>query len=106
MQRGTASAPDDVQPDAPHVTIIQAFDSPGDHDLVGVGLALETFEGVGLPAISHLRLVDLDDLVDAAYRLPIRVDHGTPQLVEKQPGGLVGADPELTLQLERGDPVE
>ena len=47
------------------------------------------------------RLIDLDDPFE---RLPVRIDHRSPQLLCQQPGGLVG-EAELILQLPRRHPV-
>ena len=47
-------------------------------------------------------LIDLDQVLKQAA---IRIDHGTAQLVQQEPGTLVTAEPELGLELQGGDTV-
>ena len=45
-------------------------------------------------------LIDLDQVLKQAA---IRIDHGTAQLVQQEPGTLATAEPELGLELQGGD---
>ena len=47
-------------------------------------------------------LIDLDQVLKQAA---IRIDHGTAQLVQQEPGTLVTAEPELGLELQGGDTI-
>ena len=47
-------------------------------------------------------LIDLDQVLKQAA---IRIDHGTAQLVQQEPGTLATAEPELGLELQGGDTV-
>jgi hypothetical protein len=54
------------------------------------------------PAERHLGFIDLNE---GLQRAASWIDHGAPELLEQEPGGLVAADAQLALQLKSGDAV-
>ena len=75
-------------------------------DLADRTVAAPSDYGLGVCPECDLRLIDLHL---SFQRSAIRIDHSSTELVEQQPGSLVGAEPEfrleLELELERGDRV-
>ena len=58
--------------------------------------ALAAGDRVGLRAIGDVALIDFDEVFE---KRSIGIDHGAAQLLKHQPGGLVGTEPELRLEL-------
>src|SRR6516162_9006528 len=96
-----AKALDHFQPGAPRLAAID-FDRPGDQHLADPAAACRYDDQVVLGAERNDRFIRLDD---AAQWLPLRVDHGPAQLGAQHPGGSVGAQAELALELQRRNAV-
>ena len=75
---------------------------PGDQYFPVVTAALPASDRIVLRPVCNTALVDLDH---SLKQIAVRIDHGFPQLVQQQPSGLVGADAELRLKLQRGDAI-
>jgi len=90
-----------LQPDPSRRAAID-FSRAGDQHLADPTAAGRHDDGVVLGAEQNDRLVGLDH---AAQRFALRVDHRPAQLGAQHPGGAVGAQAELALQLQCGDPV-
>ena len=81
--------------------MIDDLDGADDQHFAGLGDLEEAVVG----AERHFRLVDFDDSVQL---FTLRVDHRAAQLLGKKPGGLVGAETELSVvsQFEIRSPSE
>ena len=67
-----------------------------------IGREAVTENGGAIGAIGNVAFVDFDDVFQKAS---IWIDHGAAQLLQHQPCGLVGAESELRLELQRRDSV-
>ena len=92
---------DGDQPDAARPAALD-LDRAGDRHLAPTAAPAAAGERIVVGAAGNRPLVDLDQ---AGERLAAGRDHGAAQLGAQQPGGLVGAEAELLLQLQRRDAV-
>src|SRR5437773_3928087 len=92
----TRGVREDLQPHAPAASAANL-----DHDPAQRLLAACTPAPAALLEAAQEELVDLDLALE---RLALRRDHRRPELVQHHPRRLVTTDPQLTLQLDRGDP--
>ena len=93
-ERGARSVRDNLEPNP---TRCPAPDLDGGHDqrlVEELAAAAQPHFGTPDVALVHFDL--------GLQRLPVGADHGTPQLLEQDPGRLVPGDPELPLPLEAG----
>ena len=102
LQRRRGVVLDGRQPDAARLPARDCLNGRSDQYLAFGAAALPAANRIVLGPVSDAALVDLDDPLQ---RVTFRVDHRPPQLVKQQPGGLVGADAELGLELQRRYPV-
>ena len=101
MQRGGGEVLDRGQAKASGRVVFD-FDGAGDEHFALGRAAAAAANRIGLGPQRDLGLVDLDK---ASERRAARRDHGAAQLGAQQPRGLVGAEPELLLQLQRRNPI-
>jgi len=85
------------QPDAAGLAAFDALDRPDNEDFPVVIAALATRDRIVFRPEGDAGLVDLDY---PRQWVAVRIDHGFAQFVQEQPGRLVGADPELALELQ------
>ena len=103
VQRLRGPVGDVGQTDAARLAILGQFDRADDEDLANRNPpALLAVEGIAFRAERHFRLIDLDEGLQQASS---GVDHGAPELLQQQPGGLVAANAQLPLQLKGRDAV-
>jgi len=96
-----AEALDHLQPGASRRAAVD-FDRAGDQHFADATAPRRHDDGVALGTEGKDRLVGLDH---AAQRLALRVDHRPAQLGAQHPGGTVGAQAELALELQCRDAV-
>ena len=70
--------------------------APDEMQLADGAAALAAGDRVGLGAVRDVALVDFDEVFE---KRPIWINHCAAQLLEHQPGGLIGAKAELRLEL-------
>lgn len=98
VQRLREPVGDVGQTDAALLAILGQFDRADDEDLPKRSPpALLAVEGIAFQAERHFRLIDLDEGLQQASS---GVDHGAPELLQQQSGGLVAANAQLPLQLK------
>ena len=107
VQRPGRSVGDVRHPDTAGMAVCRKFHRADDENLAhraapAFGPAPELVSGIVFRAKRHLRLVDLDQVLQQA---PVGVDHRAAQLVQQEPGGLVASEAKLSLELQRGDAV-
>lgn len=102
LQRRRGVVFDRRQPDPAGFAARQGLDRGGDQYLALGAATLPASDGIVLGPVDNTALVDLDHSFE---RTALRVDHRSAQLVQQKPSGLVGADAELRLKLQRGDAV-
>ena len=73
------------------------FDSADEMQLADGAAALAAGDRVGLGAIGYVAFVDLYEVFEKG---PIWIDHGAAELLQHQPGGLVGTETKLRLELQ------
>ena len=91
-----------LQPDPARAAAASLLDGADDEYLADGALALAARRRLLRPPERDARLVDLDVALE---RRPVGRDHGPAQLVQEQPGRLVGANADLRLELKGRDPV-
>src|SRR3954447_8763064 len=101
VERGGRVVPDHRQPD-PARPLAHGLDRPRDQELALVRSAGLGRDRAVLGAKGEAGLVHLHQ---ARQRLALGIDHRPAELAEQQPGGLVGAEPELQPQLPGRHPV-
>ena len=82
--------------DAARMAVGREFDRADEMQFADGAAALAAGDRIGLGAIGDVAFVDLDEVFE---KRPIGIDHGAAQLLQHQPGGLVGAKAELRLEL-------
>ena len=102
MKAARGEIPDRRQPDAARLALGRQFDRASDAHLALRAAALPTGGRLLLRAQRQRGLIDFDQVLKQAA---IGGDHGTAQLVQQEPGTLVAAEPELSLELQGGDAV-
>lgn len=103
MQRLRGSIGDLCQANAAWLAVFRQLDRAHNEDFADRRSPTFLFvHGILLRAERHLRLINLDKGLQWAAS---GIDHSTPELLEQEPGGLVAAEAQLTLQLEGRDPV-
>ena len=102
MKAARGEIPDRRQPDAARLALGRQFDRAGDAHLALRAAALPAGGRLLLRAQRQRGLIDFDQVLKQAA---IGGDHGTAQLVQQEPGTLVAAEPELSLELQGGDAV-
>ncbi len=84
------------------MSVGREFDGADEMQFADLAAALAAGDWIGLGAVGDIAFVDLDEVFE---QRPVGIDHGAPQFLEHQPGGLVRAEAELRLQLQGGDAV-
>ena len=107
VQRPGRSVGDVRHPDTAGMAVCRKFHRADDENLAhraapAFGSAPELVSGIVFRAKRHLRLVDLDQVLQQA---PVGGDHRAAQLVQQEPGGLAASEAKLSLELQRGDAV-
>jgi hypothetical protein len=86
LQRGSSIVRNDLQPNTTGLVVADQLDGADDGDLANGAATLTAADRLVLSAIRYRGLVDLNISIEREAR---GIDHGTAQLVEQQPGGLV-----------------
>ena len=103
VQRPGRSVGDVRHPDTAGMAVCRKLHRADDENLAyRAAPAFGLVGGIVFRAKRHLRLVDLDQVLQQA---PVGVDHRAAQLVQQEPGGLVASEAKLSLELQRGDAV-
>lgn len=103
VQRRPGPVRDRLQTDAARISVFGELDCPYDLDFWrNVALARLTLDQIHALPEGHLGLVDLHDILEQPA---LGVGHRSTELVQQEPGGLVAAEADLRLQLDRRDAV-
>lgn len=105
MQRFSAVATDRFQPNTTRSPVLPPFHCTNDIELADGTASLSSADWLVLGTEGYAALVYFHDRVGATQWITFGIDHRSAELMEKQPGGLVGADPELCLKLQRRNAV-